>query len=69
MWPENWDTVQLFLLVQTQWRTGPMGSVIGLDYVAVDAAIRMSGITITPETFDGLRIMESAALEAMSSET
>lgn len=69
VWAENWDTVQLFLLVQTQWRTGSMGGVIGLDYTAIASAVRFAEVDVTPEIFDGLRIMESAAVTALNEET
>jgi len=68
VWPENWDTVQLFLLVQTQWRTGSMGGVIGLDYTAIDSAVRFAEMDVTPEMFKGLRVMESSAVNALNEE-
>ncbi len=43
-----------------------MGGVIGLDYVAVDAAVHMADIDMTPDMFDGLRIMESAATSVLN---
>lgn len=68
VWAENWDTVQLFLLVQTQWRTGSMGGVIGLDYDAVESGARLAKVDVTPEMFEGLRIMESSAVNALNEE-
>ena len=35
IWPETLPAIELFLLVLTQWRTGPSGR-IGLDYLALD---------------------------------
>lgn len=32
VWPENWSAFVLFSDLQTQWRVGGMGGVIGLDY-------------------------------------
>lgn len=66
VWPENWETVQLFLAVQTQWRMAPMGGVVGLDYAAVDAAIRHLRRPMTPELFAGLQIMEKAAIAELN---
>jgi hypothetical protein len=63
--PENWDTVMLFMRVQTQWRSSFAG-LTGLDYTGVEAAMRMAGIERTPEIFDGLQVMEFTALKAMS---
>lgn len=64
--PENWPTVQAWLRVQTQWRVGGMGSPVGLDYAAVDVAMRRGRID-DPEglIFEGLQVMEHAALGAL----
>ncbi|MBF0453629.1 MAG: DUF1799 domain-containing protein [Magnetococcales bacterium] len=64
--PENWPTLELFLLVSTQWRASG-GQRIGLDYSAVLAAMRMEGIELpAKELFGQLRILEDAALQAWS---
>ncbi|WP_082877826.1 DUF1799 domain-containing protein [Methylomonas koyamae] len=62
--PENWDTVMLFVSLGTQWRIGGMGDVIGLDYTAVDAVFRIRRIKNRASLFDGLQVMEEAALAA-----
>lgn len=54
-----------WLRVQTQWRTGPSG-VIGLDYTAVDVVLRRN--KAGDEVFDGLQIMERAALRELAKE-
>jgi hypothetical protein len=63
--PENWPTVMMWLRVQTQWRVAGLGGAIGLDYTAVEAAMRMLRVPNRAEVFDGLQVMELAALEAM----
>lgn len=62
--PDNWATVMLFLRVQTQWRHGFNGPT-GLDYPGVEATMRMARIARTVELFDGLQVMEFAALKAL----
>ena len=47
--------------MSTQWRIG-MNGATGLDYVALEAVARFLRIKITPELFDGIRIMEDEAL-------
>ena len=66
VYPDNWPVVSLFVDVSTQWRTGPAGAV-GLDYTVLPLLFRMREIRSTDraEMFDGIRIMESAALGAM----
>lgn len=65
VWPENWPALLAFLACGTQWAYGALGGVVGLRYEGVEAALRMSGIEVTPELFEDLRAMEGAALEVM----
>lgn len=63
--PDCWPTVRLFLHVQTQWRTD-MGHPVGLDYGAVDVVMRRLRIDDPDgELFEGLQVMESAALAVL----
>lgn len=73
VWPENWDTVMVFIGLQTQWRKEivPMaGNLIwhGLNYPAVESVIRLRGYTgkKAQDIFDGLQVMESAALPLLN---
>ncbi|MCY4027478.1 MAG: DUF1799 domain-containing protein [Acidobacteria bacterium] len=74
--PENWDTVLAFFAAQTQWRHGPDGRLVGLDYAGVRAAVR--GLVADGcgerrqgrrlkwrSVFSGLRVMEAAVLEEL----
>ena len=64
--PDCWPTVMAWLAVQTQWRIAPSGRAIGLDYSAVDVALRRLGIEDADgELFAGLQVMEVAALRAL----
>lgn len=66
VWPDNMPTVSVFIAMSTQWRVG-MNGPIGLDYTALSHVMRMTGVRRPewPYVFDGVRIMESAALEEM----
>lgn len=66
MWPENEPALRCFLALQTQWRTGPLGGVLGLDYQGVHAALRMMKVKGIAVMFDQLRTMESAALPILN---
>jgi hypothetical protein len=48
----------------TQWRVGA-GGATGLDYGVLPVVLRLSGVPRAewPDVFDGLRIMEEAALD------
>lgn len=52
--------------MSTQWRVGMAGAT-GLDYGALPHVMRLSGVPRKnwPDVFDGVRIMEDAALETM----
>lgn len=68
LWPQNQRALQVWLAVGTQWRTGWHGAT-GLDYCAVESALRMCCIPRRqwPELFGDVRAMESAALGEMRS--
>lgn len=59
--PENWDSVQLFIRCQTQWRTG-MAGLIGLDYGAVQWLLRLYEVEDQRSVLEDLQIMEAAVL-------
>jgi hypothetical protein len=63
--PENWPTVEMFLRVQTQWRTS-MGGVIGLDYAAVAWVLKLYGIEDQRSLLEDLQVMEAAAMRVMN---
>ena len=65
VWEDNWGTVVMFLRVQTQWRVGMSGAT-GLDYNAIRWAFEMYGVSDQREMFEGLQVMEAAALGAMN---
>lgn len=65
VWPENEEPITLFMRLQTQWRVGPTGSPIGLDYAGVRAALAMMRHAMTPSLFMDLQVMEGEALRVM----
>jgi hypothetical protein len=65
VWPENWAAVEMFLRVQTQWRTS-MGGVIGLDYAAVAWVLKLYGIEDQRSLLEDLQVMEAAAMRVMN---
>ena len=66
-WPENEPAIRLFSDLLTQWRVG-MGGPTGLDYTAAYPLIdRMAADAEEWDAlFYDLRVMESAALEAIA---
>jgi hypothetical protein len=64
VWPDNILSVNVFISMSTQWRTGAAGAT-GLDYTALEATMRMMGITANGEILEDIRVLEDAALETM----
>jgi hypothetical protein len=54
--------LQAFLDLDTQWRLGPMGGVMGLDYAGMAAMFAMTAPADPRALFKHLRAMEAAAL-------
>ena len=64
VYPENVETVWLFLDCSTQWRVSA-GAVLGLDYAALEAVMNIRGTGNRSGIFEGIRIMERAVLEEL----
>lgn len=62
VWPENWDAVQVFASIQTQWRIGMAGPT-GLDYAVLPAMFEMLEIDDRATCFYTVQVMEKEALE------
>lgn len=62
MWPENWETVQLFWRMQRLWRVAPMGGLIGLDWAQIQSKLALSGRRRIGAEVARLEVMEDAAL-------
>ncbi|WP_280177092.1 DUF1799 domain-containing protein [Pseudomonas duriflava] len=69
MWPDNLQAFQVFESMATQWRCGP-GGPTGLVYSELRDVMRYLSIPRKdqPEIFDAIRVMESAALDAIHRE-
>lgn len=66
VWEENFSTLEVFLSLSTQWRPGPLGGCLGLDYPGVRAALRMRRVRKPQQVFADLQVMESAALKVLN---
>ena len=67
VYSQNWETVQMFLRCQTQWRVGISG-IIGLDYTSVIEMIKLYLVEDTVAMLENLQIMEAAALQVINKE-
>jgi len=66
VWPGNWRALELFFGCRTQWRVGPQGGVLGLDYQGVAALFRMRRVKDQEAMLADLQVMEAAALEVFN---
>lgn len=66
VWPDNVDSVNAFVAMATQWRTGFAGAT-GLDYSSLPVVFNLLGVSKAARAavFDGVRLMEDAALECL----
>lgn len=64
--PVNWGAVRVFFAMGTQWRrAGMVGVPVGLDYAALPVACGALSIVLDEPLLARLRVLESAAAEAM----
>lgn len=61
VWEENWPALEMFLRVQTQWRTS-MGGLLGLDYGAVAWLLKLYEVEDQRSMLEDLQVMEAAAM-------
>lgn len=66
IWPDNLQAINVFISMSTQWRSSGFGTT-GLDYGALPAVLRMSGIPRAQwsDIFESIRILEDWALHTM----
>ncbi|HAF00383.1 MAG TPA: hypothetical protein DCG63_03725 [Methylophilaceae bacterium] len=70
IYPENWQTFDVFWRVKHQWHIVAGFSGIyyqGLNYSAIESVLRLLKIQETEEIFNGLQIMEAAAKKVLNS--
>ena len=63
--PDNWATVEMFLRLQTQWRS-TMSGVIGLDYSAAQWLFRLYEVQDQRALLEDLQTMEVAAMQVIN---
>lgn len=70
VWPDNWQAVQLFSDLRTQWNAGGKGPT-GLNYPAMESVMRITGVRPAEraELFRCIRVMEAEALDFIHKKT
>ncbi len=70
VWPENKTALLLFLKVQTQWNTAPMGGIVGLNYQVVLAILELyfpDSRTLRVKIFKDIQAIEAGYLKGINS--
>jgi len=65
VWEENWDTVMMFLRMQTQWNVS-MAGLTGLNYSSLDYLSRLYSVKDPVSLFEGIQVMEVTALTCLN---
>ena len=65
VWEENWETVMMFLRMQTQWNAS-MGGVTGLNYSSLEYLCRLYSVKDPVSLFEGVQVMEVVALSSLN---
>lgn len=66
IWPDNLDTLNLFLRLETQWQRTGMGTVTGLNYQSLEAVAKLTHGGLTLQLLDDIRAMELAAIPILN---
>lgn len=71
LWPEHEAAWTAWCAVSSQWRVvaggGGGAAWIGLDFTAVRHGLDLAGLTVTPEDWAGMRLIEAGAIEELNS--
>lgn len=65
VWEENWQIVEMFLRMQTQWRIGFSGPT-GLDYAPLEWLCKLYSVEDPAFLLEGLQLMEVTALSCFN---
>jgi hypothetical protein len=65
VWEENWETVLMFMRMQTQWNAS-MGGLTGLNYSSLDYLCRLYSVKDPVSLFEGIQVMEVTALASLN---
>jgi len=70
IWDQHRPAWTAFLAVSRQWRTATVGLGgliwIGLDAAAVEAGLRLAGLTCDPRVWAGVQAIEAGAIEELN---
>ena len=70
LWLVNLPALEIFSMIGTQWRVLSLGEnrllYLGLDYAAAAAGLGLAGITVPPDVWSDVQVIEAGALGALN---
>ena len=70
LWEINLPALEAFSVIGTQWRVLPLGEgrliYTGLDYAAAAAGLALAGLTVPPDIWSDVQVIEAGALGALN---
>lgn len=66
VWEENWDSVLMFMRMQTQWQVAGMGGYTGLRYDVLEWLCRLYHVKDERQLLEDIQVMERAALSELN---
>jgi hypothetical protein len=65
IWEENWEVVLMFIRMSTQWHTS-MAGLTGLIYPSLEWLCKLYSVKDPVAIFEGVQVMEMAALAVLN---
>lgn len=65
VWEENWESVEIFLKMQTQWNV-TMGGYVGLKYEVLQWVGQLYDVEDKRRLLEDIQVMEVAALSELN---
>jgi hypothetical protein len=65
VWEENWQSVEIFLKMQTQWNV-TMGGYVGLKYEVLQWLGQLYDVEDKRHLLEDIQVMEAAALSELN---
>lgn len=65
MWEENWDVLNMFIRLSTQWYTS-MAGLMGLNYQSLEWLCKLYAVKDPVAMFEGVQVMEMAVLSVLN---
>lgn len=65
VWEENWQSVEIFLKMQTQWNV-TMGGYVGLKYEVLQWVSQLYDVEDKRHLLEDIQVMEAAALSELN---